>query len=415
MTSTPEEARAAIAAFVDDRHESAIEALRALVAVPSDNPPGDCAAHAERAAEWLAGLGLAVERHPVPDALVRQNGMVSATNLVVRESFGSGPVIALNAHGDVVPPGEGWSADPYGGEIREGWMMGRGVATSKSDFVSYTHALLALKAAGLPLKGGVELHFTYDEETGGAIGPGWLLAEGITRPDYAICAGFSYSVVSAHNGCLHLDVEVRGVSAHAAAPHTGRDALEAANAILSDLYLARDDCAEQVSSYAGITSPTLVVGLISGGINTNVVPDRVSFRLDRRLIPEENAEAVEAGLRARIAAVAERFDGITHEVKRILMAHPLVPLAGSETLCGVLARNAQSVLGEEIPTQGLPLYTDARHYSAAGVPTVLYGAGPRSIFEANAHRADERLRLDDLQKATRIVALALFDLLYDGE
>ena len=414
MTSTREDARTAIATFVDDRHDSAIEALRALVAIPSDNPPGDCATHAERAAEWLEGLGLAVERHPVPDALVRENGMISATNLVVRESFGPGPVIALNAHGDVVPPGDGWTADPYGGEIRDGWMMGRGAATSKSDFVSYTHALLALKTAGAPLRGGVELHFTYDEEAGGAIGPGLLLEQGISRPDYAICAGFSYSVVSAHNGCLHLEVEVRGVSAHAAAPHTGRDALEAANAILSDLYAARDECASQTSSYAGITSPTLVIGLISGGINTNVVPDRVSFRLDRRLIPEENPESVEADLRARIAAVAELFKGITCSVNKILLAHPLVPLAGSEALCEVLTRNARSILDEEIATQGLPLYTDARHYSAAGVPTVLYGAGPRTIFEANAHRADERLPLDDLRKATKIVALSLLDLLHES-
>ena len=414
MTSTREDARTAIATFVDDRHDSAIEALRALVAIPSDNPPGDCATHAERAAEWLEGLGLAVERHPVPDALVRENGMISATNLVVRESFGPGPVIALNAHGDVVPPGDGWTADPYGGEIRDGWMMGRGAATSKSDFVSYTHALLALKTAGAPLRGGVELHFTYDEEAGGAIGPGLLLEQGISRPDYAICAGFSYSVVSAHNGCLHLEVEVRGVSAHAAAPHTGRDALEAANAILSDLYAARDEGASQTSSYAGITSPTLVIGLISGGINTNVVPDRVSFRLDRRLIPEENPESVEADLRARIAAVAELFKGITCSVNKILLAHPLVPLAGSEALCEVLTRNARSILDEEIATQGLPLYTDARHYSAAGVPTVLYGAGPRTIFEANAHRADERLPLDDLRKATKIVALSLLDLLHES-
>ena len=157
-----------------------------------------------------------------------------------------------------------------------------------------------------------------------------------------------------------------------------------------------------------------MVGLISGGINTNVVPDRVTFRLDRRLIPEENAEAVEADLRARIAAAAEGFDGIGHSVTRILLAHPLVPLAGSEALCEALARNAQPILGEDIPTLGLPLYTDARHYSAAGVPTVLYGAGPRTIFEANAHRADERLKLDDLQKATKIVALTLFDLLCEG-
>jgi succinyl-diaminopimelate desuccinylase len=414
MSGQIAEARAAIEAFVAGHRQDGIDALAALVAVPSDNPPGDCVAHAERAAAWLTGLGLTVERHPVPAALVRENGMIAATNLVVRESFGRGPVIALNAHGDVVPPGEGWTADPYGGEIRDGWMMGRGAATSKSDFVTYAHALLALKAAGVALKGGVELHFTYDEETGGAIGPEWLLEQGITRPDYAICAGFSYGVVSAHNGCLHLEVEVRGASAHAAAPHTGSDALEATTAVMADLYRARDSYAERVSAIAGITHPTLVIGLISGGINTNVVPDRVVFRVDRRLIPEENAAEVEADLNACIAAAAARFDGIEHAIRRVLLAHPLVPVAGSETLVAALTRCANTVLGEVIESHGLPIYTDARHYSAAGVPTVLYGAGPRTMLEANAHRADERLKLDDLEKATKVVAFTLLELLRDG-
>ena len=415
MNHPDSDARAAIEGFVVDHREGAVEALAALVAVPSDNPPGDCAAHAERAAAWLADLGFTVDRHPVPEALVRKIGMISATNLVVRESFGPGPVIALNAHGDVVPPGQGWTADPYGGEIRDGWMLGRGVATSKSDFVTYAHALLALKSAGVPLRGGVELHFTYDEEAGGAIGPAWLLAQEITRPDYAICAGFSYGVVSAHNGCLHLEVELRGASAHAAAPDTGRDALEAATAVMADLYRARDDYPKRKSTIAGITSPTLVIGLVSGGINTNVVPDRVTFRIDRRLIPEEDPAQVEAELTARIAASAARFEDIGHHVRRILLALPLVPADGSERLCAALVGAARAVLGEDISSHGLPIYTDARHYSAAGIPTVLYGAGPRTMLEANAHRADERLRLDDLENATKVVALTLLELLCDGK
>ena len=100
--------------------------------------------------------------------------MKSATNLIVRHRFGDGPVIALNAHGDVVPPGLGWRHDPYGAQIEDGphgpVMYGRGVAVSKSDFATYTWALLALQAAaaqGAKLGGTLELHFTYDEETGG--------------------------------------------------------------------------------------------------------------------------------------------------------------------------------------------------------------------------------------------------------
>src|SRR3712207_4307517 len=95
--------------------------------------------------------------------------MVSATNLVVRHRFGEGggPVVALNAHGDVVPPGEGWTRDPYGAEVVDGWMYGRGAAVSKSDFATYAWALRALQASGAPLAGTVELHLTYDEEAGG--------------------------------------------------------------------------------------------------------------------------------------------------------------------------------------------------------------------------------------------------------
>ena len=120
--------------FIAARFDDECAFLAALVETPSDNPPGDCAAHAERAAGLLEGLGFTVERHPVPPRLVADNGMISVTNLIVRRRFGEGPVIALNAHGDVVPPGEGWTVDPYGAVIRDGMMYGRGVAVSLSDF-----------------------------------------------------------------------------------------------------------------------------------------------------------------------------------------------------------------------------------------------------------------------------------------
>lgn len=403
--------RVAVEAGTEERHRF----LAALVGRPSDNPPGDCAPHAEHAAALLEALGFTVERHPVPQDLVRASGMKSVTNLVVRRRFGDGPTIALNAHGDVVPPGEGWTRDPYGAEIVDGWMYGRGVAVSKSDFATYAFALKAVEACGAALKGTVELHFTYDEEAGGEVGPRWLLEEGISRPDYAVAAGFSYAVVNAHNGCLHLEVEVTGKSAHAALPMTGVDALEAATAVLCALYTYRRTLSARISAVPGIGTAQLTVGLIEGGINTNVVPDRVTFRLDRRLLPEEAPETVEAELRAVIEAAVRAVPGAGVAVRRVLIARPLVPLPGSERLTAALRRHAASVLGEDIPVQGVPLYTDARHYAEKGVPIVLYGAGPRSIEEANAHRADERLPLSDLTAATRIVAMTLIDLLSSGD
>ncbi|MCL4760817.1 MAG: M20/M25/M40 family metallo-hydrolase [Burkholderiales bacterium] len=402
-------------AHVDATHDEAVAFLRELVRVPTDTPPGDNAAHAARTAELLAAMGFDVERHPVPQADVVAAGLVSLTNLVVRRRYGEGPVIALNAHGDVVPPGEGWTRPPYDGVVEDGRMYGRGVAVSKSDFATHAFALRALDAAAAEgaaaPRGSVELHFTYDEEFGGELGPAWLLRRGLTKPDLAIGPGFSYAIVTAHNGCLQLEVTVHGRAAHAAMPSTGIDALQGAVRILDALYAQHAAYAARRSALEGITSPTLNVGRIEGGTNTNVVPARVVFRLDRRIIPEEDAGAAEAGLRDVIAKAAARSPGLRVEVRRLLLARPLVPLPGHERIAASLARHGERVFGEPIRTTATPLYTDARHYGEAGVPVVLYGAGPRTILEANAKRADENLLLEDLRRATKVVAATLADLL----
>ncbi|OZI39058.1 peptidase M20 [Bordetella genomosp. 1] len=411
---------ALIGRFLEEQHPAQIAFLRELVRVPSDNPPGDCAPHGARAQALLTELGLTVHAHPVPADRVHANGMRSATNLIVRKTFGQGgPVIALNAHGDVVPPGDGWTHDPYGGEVVDDphhgpVMFGRGVAVSKSDFATYTWALLALQHAqahGADLHGALELHFTYDEEAGGEIGPGLIMAQGLSKPDYVISAGFGYGITSAHNGCLHVEVTVRGKQAHAAMPHTGVDALEAATHILRALYDHRAVLARKHSAVPGIDTPGLTVGLIAGGINTNVVPDRVTFRVDRRMIPEESGFDAEGELRALVQAAAAARPGIEVDVRRIMQAEPLAELPGVEALIAPFAARAQSVFGVEIPVHGVPLYTDARHYTHHGVPTVLYGAGPRTLMDARGHNTDENLRLNDLLKATQVVALAVSDML----
>jgi acetylornithine deacetylase/succinyl-diaminopimelate desuccinylase-like protein len=398
-------------AWVDANFDDEVRFLQALVRIPTDTPPGDNAAHAEATARLLEGFGFAVERHPVPDALVREHGLASIVNLVVRRRYGGGPTIALNAHGDVVPPGEGWQHDPYGGEIDDGKIYGRAAAVSKSDFATYSFAVRALESLGAPLAGGVELHFTYDEEFGGELGPGWLLAQGIVEPDLLIAAGFSYQVVTAHNGCLQLEVTVHGRQAHAAIPATGVDALQGATAILNSLYAQNETYRGVTSNVAGITHPYLNVGTIAGGTNTNVVPGKVVLRLDRRMIPEEDPVAVEATLREAIAAAAASRPGITVEVRRLLLARALRPLAGNAALVAALQRHGEAVFGVPIEESGTPLYTDVRLYGEAGVPAAIYGAGPRTVLESNAKRADEHLELDDLRGATKVVARTLRELL----
>ncbi len=398
--------------WVAGRFDDEVRFLQALVRVPTDTPPGNNAPHAYRTAELLTELGFEVEKHAVPATDVQAAGMQSITNLIVRHRFSDdGPTIALNAHGDVVPPGEGWTHDPYGAEIADGKLYGRASAVSKSDFATYTFALLALKNSGLRLKGAVELHFTYDEEFGGELGPGWLLAQGVTKPDFLIAAGFSYQVVTAHNGCLQMEVTLHGLASHAAYPSTGIDALQAANKLLTALYAHNDVLKMRRSEVAGITHPYLNVGRIEGGSNTNVVPGKVVIKLDRRMIPEEDPAAVEAEVRVLIENTVAQSPGIKLDIKRLLLANSMKPLPGAAPLVAALQKHGQAVFGEEIPTSGTPLYTDVRLYTAHGIPAAIYGAGPRTVLESNAKRADEHLVLDDLKRATQVVARAVAELL----
>jgi acetylornithine deacetylase/succinyl-diaminopimelate desuccinylase-like protein len=402
---------AALEAWIDSHFDEEVRFLQALVRVPTDTPPGNNAPHAERTAQLLKAFGVEAERHAVPAAQVRAAGLESITNLVVRRPYGPGRTIGMNAHGDVVPPGEGWTHDPYGGEVVGGKLYGRAAAVSKCDFATFTFATRALESLKIPLKGNVELYFTYDEEFGGELGPGWLLAQGLVKPDLVIAAAFSYQVITGHNGCLQLEVTVHGKMGHAAVPETAVDALQAANKILNALYHQNTLYKQVRSKVKGINHPYLNVGLIQGGTNTNVVPGKVVLKLDRRMIPEEDPVEVEATLRRVIQEAVGHCAGITVDVKRILLARALQPLPGNQPLVDALCKHASAIFKEPIEASGTPLYTDARLFCERGIPAVLYGCGPRTVLESHAKRADEHIDLEDLRRATKVVALALADLL----
>ncbi|HOB93159.1 MAG TPA: M20/M25/M40 family metallo-hydrolase [Aquabacterium sp.] len=402
----------AVDAYIDAHFDEQVRFLQALVRVPTDTPPGNNAPHALRTQALLAEMGWPAEAHAVPEALVQAQGMQSITNLVARRRYGAGGrIVALNAHGDVVPPGEGWTHAPYGAEIVDRKLYGRASAVSKSDFASFTFATRAIEAAGVPLAGGVDLLFTYDEEFGGELGPKWLLDQGLTRPDLEIAAGFSYQVVTAHNGCLQLEVTVHGKMGHAAVPETAVDALQAATQVLVALYAENGRLRQTRSAVKGINHGYINVGRIEGGTNTNVVPGKVVLKIDRRMIPEEDPAQVEAALRDLITHTVAACPGTSVEIRRLLLARAMVPLAGNAPLVESLCRHATALFGEPVEASGTPLYTDARLFSERGIPAVIYGAGPRTVLESNAKRADEHLVLDDLRRATKVIARTLLDLL----
>ena len=172
-------------------------------------------------------------------------------------------------------------------------------------------------------------------------------------------------------------------------PETGHDALQAKNAILNAIYGKLPDLAKIKSKVPGINTPTMLVGQIAGGTNTNVVPGKVVMKMDRRLIPEENPAEVEAQVRAMIeGAVAGAYRHSRRD--QAYPAGQCAEAAARQRKAGrCLQKHGERIMGEPIPAIGVPLYTDARLYGEAGIPVVLYGAGPRTVPESNAKRADE--------------------------
>ena len=387
--------------------------LRELIRTPSQNPPGDSAAVAELTAKTLKSLGFGVERHNVPDGLVRERGHCAITNLVVRHEFASGPVVALNAHGDTGPAGDGWTADPLGAEIKDGVLYGLGALT-KADLAVYAHALAALRDARPDLSGTVELHFTFDGEGGGRLGPGWLLDEGIVNPDYAVGSGYAYGIGTSAMGDLQLRVEIEAMAAPGDGQEPPADAMEATTRVLNALYEVRDGLGEIRSEIPGIGSPELVIGEIEGGTRPDAAPGRVVFSLHRGLIPDEDPAAVEAELTNLIAATASATKGIVCRIGRINLSAPMKPGPGTDKLAQALEGQAAEVMDGPIWITGVPYNTNSRHYAALGIPTVLYGAGPATPEAGHAGAADERLVLDDLRKATEVTARALAAFLTPG-
>ncbi|MEM0907589.1 MAG: M20/M25/M40 family metallo-hydrolase [Pseudomonadota bacterium] len=374
------------------------ELLAALVRLPTENPPGNVAEATAWLASYLEGRGHMVERHPVPAPFARHHNRADLENLVVRRVFGEGPTIALHAPLDTLPAGAGWNREPFGGEIREGRLYGRGARDSKADLAAYVAVLEALTATGHG-SGTLELHITADEESGGFLGPAFLLSQGLTTPDMVIAAGTAYQVIVGQEGVLHLEVVLRGRQAHASRPRDGSDAILASLPILQALSVEADKSAM-----------ALTITTIGAGRGRNLVADRMRFTIDRRIAADESGDAVEAALQALIEG-SHTVDGVSVECRRTLLAEPVTPTAPSMRLAHTLSRHAEAVFQQAIPVGSAPVVSGARHYALAGIPTALYGVGPPVIGEGVDMSGDEWVSLEDLERATLALGAAVGELL----
>lgn len=391
-----EEAARAVLAAIDP--EETIAFLRDLVRVPSVNPPGDVTE------------AVTVCRRPLDEAGFAVRTLDHAPgkpNLVAEWGPADGPLLAINAHLDVVPIGDesAWSHPPFGAEIVDGRIYGRGAGDDKASVTAQVMGGIALARSGVPLRGRLAVTEVADEETSGD-GANHVIAEAGLQPFGVIVGEQTLNRVAiGEKGTAGVNIVVTGRTAHGALPWEGANAVEGiAQVIVALSRELQPKLRERTHPYFVPSSAS--VNLIEGGVKANVVPDRCAIFIDRRIIPGEVPEETTAEIREIAESAIADLPGLAVEVRPSFeMRAATMSDPDSNLVQAMLAANG--FLGLSTDLTGFSMATDGRHFAAAGYPTIIYGPGDPKL----AHIPDEWVGIDEVLEATRAYALAALALL----
>jgi succinyl-diaminopimelate desuccinylase len=415
-----------IVAEVDRAADEIVAFTSDLVRIPTVNPPGeayDVCAHF--LGDDLRRRGFEVE-YLTADRRPEHSRRYPRVNVVATRRGGAGPLVHLNGHIDVVPAGDGWTVDPFGGLVRDGRIYGRGVCDMKAGIAAAAFAAEAIARAGIEAPGTIEISGTVDEESGGFAGVAHLaeigrIASG--RTDFVvipeplnvdrICIG--------HRGVYWFEVTARGRIGHGSMPFLGVSAIDGMGRLLQAV---REDLMPSLAARrtavpvvpAGARHATINVNGVEGGqpvdgIQTPCVADLCRAVFDRRFLLEEGFEATREEIARLVASTAARAPGVRFDVRDLMVVHP-TRTPDDSPLIGALDRSIQRVLGRPAQLIASPGTYDHKHVARiAGVPhCVAYGPGELEL----AHQPDESCRVDDLVNATKVLALATLDLMRAG-
>jgi acetylornithine deacetylase/succinyl-diaminopimelate desuccinylase family protein len=375
------------------REEEVVALLRDLVRAPSVNPPGNEAAAAAVVAERLEAAGIRAALDEVEPG---------RPNVLAEIGEGEGPTLLWNAHLDTVPPGRraAWTADPFGGEIRDGRLFGRGASDDKGGVAVMAAAAIALARAG-GVRGRLRLAFVVGEETG-HLGTRAALGRGL-RADLAVVGEWSGAgrIGIGYRGALWLAFETRGRAAHGSRPHRGLNAID----VMTEQVLPRLKATPMRFDRHPvfmIQEPTWSVGTIEGGISTNVVADHCRATTDLRLVPGQDPGAVLDLLRERLAGIRyPNGDPAPVDVTVLSAVGPFITPVDHPVVTG-LAGGIRDALGVEPEYFGKTGVSDANVLAHEGkIPSVAYGPG-----NASGHEPDEYVEIAELMRCTRVLVVS---------
>jgi len=415
--------RERVLAAVDALAEEVVDFTSELVRLPTVNPPGEGYEECARViGDRLGRGGFAVEYLPAEGRPEHTRAHPRVNVVGTRPGKGKGPLVHLNGHFDVVPAGDGWTVDPFGGHVRDGKIWGRGTGDMKAGLAAAVYAVEALRRAGVDTAGALEVSGTVDEESGGFAGVAFLAQTGRIargRTDYVIIPeplGVDRICVG-HRGVWWFEVELHGRTAHGSMPFLGVSAidhmaalLEAVRVELQPALTTRRTAMPVVPEGAGratLNVNAVVGGQSADGIQTPCVADRCRAIFDRRFLVEEGLDGARSEIAALLEGVAARVPGFRYAVRDLMIVHPVRTPDGSP-LVAALGRAISEVRGRQATLIASPGTYDQKHVARiAGVEQcVAYGPGVLEL----AHQPDEWCAVRDLVDSTKVLALAALDL-----
>jgi succinyl-diaminopimelate desuccinylase len=415
-----------IIAEIDRAQDEIVELTRDLVRIPTVNPPGefyeDCA---HLLGDRLTAFAFDVD-YVDADGRPEHTAAYPRVNVIGhrgRRGAGAGPVVHLNGHIDVVPAGDGWTVDPFGGAVRDGKIYGRGTCDMKAGIAAAVFAAEAIRRAGLETPGAIEISGTVDEESGGFAGVAHLAEIGRIkrgRTDYVIipeplnvdriCVG--------HRGVYWFELTTRGRIAHGSMPFLGVSAIDAMTEAIAAIRRELEPAlAKRVTSMPvvpdGARHATINVNAIDGGqpvdgIQTPCVADRCRAIFDRRFLIEEGFAPVKEEIAAVVRQALASMRGVEYDIRDLMVVDPVMTPHNSPVVTAVDSA-IRRVLAGEARLVASPGTYDHKHVARiAGIPhCIAYGPGQLEL----AHQPDEYCRIDHLVAATKVIALATLDLL----
>ena len=398
--------------YIEKNKQGLLRALQDMIRVPTVNPPGrDYRRMVDLLGRCCQKLGMQVEVHCVSSKLVEKVTGSGADfpryNLVARWDVGAPLSVHFNAHYDVVPAMGSWKfGSPFEPGIKDGVIYGRGSGDMKGSIAALLMAVEALQNTGKKPAFNVECSFTADEETGGELGAGYVVRQGLVRADFAVvCEGAAGTRVGCgHNGVLWLDINILGKSAHAANPGAGINAFEAMTELVHKLqgFKAELDVpGRHYHDFSGVKrSPTINIGgVFAGGEGdkVNTVPARASFSIDRRILPNEAVDQVEKELRLFIEQAIGKRRFLRYQVSAPLRIAPCV-VDPEHVLPRSFAAAVQAVRRHPADFRSISGFTDLHYFvEEGGIPGVGYG-----VHGQNGHAIDERVKLHDVLQTSKV-------------